>query len=172
MLSPIRLTQTALVLLAVALVGCSGLPGPFPAPGAALAIASPTGPSTPPMATTPSAILQMSTPQPDAGAVKGKLVYENTGQPYLATLYLGRAIPASQPGYPPMISFSDQTDPKATQDPSTGVFDFRGVAPGTYALILWSPVGNKIVEKPGSKESVLVEVRAGETSDLGTIPIR
>jgi len=167
-LSPIRLIQTTLLLLAVTLAGCGGLQALSPAPGA-----TPQTSSSPQPVPTPASIaLDVSAPAPGRGAVKGTLVAEDTSRPYVATLYLGRAIPPAQPGFPPMISFSEQSDPKAAQDPSSGAFGFKDVAPGTYALILWSPVGNKLIEKPGTKESVLVDVKAGEVSDLGTISIR
>jgi hypothetical protein len=68
-----------------------------------------------------------------------------------------------------MIAVSPDSDPRATQDPATGAFVFKDVPPGKYALAIWTPVGDTIIQKPGSDEYLLVEVKAGEITDLGTV---
>jgi len=112
------------------------------------------------------------TPCAGFGAVVGQLLTPGPGgEPYLATLYLGRAVPPSQPDYPPVIAFSEDTHPQAVQDADTGVFVFTDVLPGTYALVIWTPVANTVVQDPETEATLLFEVTAGEISDLGVVPI-
>lgn len=103
------------------------------------------------------------------GGVKGRLVVGGTHQPYVATLYLGRAIPGSSPAAGTVIGLSEDSAPKAVQDPATGAFVFTGVPPGTYALIIWNPAGNTVVTKPASSEYLLFQVAPGQVFDLGDV---
>jgi hypothetical protein len=97
------------------------------------------------------------------------LVSDNA--PYLAEIYLGNAIQADQPDFEPIISFSQETDPKAIQDQGSGEFVFAPIMPGTYALVLWTPVGSTVLREPNSDRFLLFVVEAGETLDVGTIVI-
>jgi hypothetical protein len=131
---------------------------PLPAPDAA---ASPL----------PTPLPAMPAPAAGMGAVHGVLITRSDHKPYQATLYLGRAIPSNKAGYGPMIAFSEDTEPKGEQDPATGVFQFKDVPPGTYALIIWTPVGNTVIEKPDSKDYLLVDVKAGQINEMGEVTV-
>ena len=116
--------------------------------------------------------LIIPTPTGKYGIITGKLVTIADGEeaPYIGTLYLGSTIQANQPGFPPLISYSEQSSPKAAQD-ETGQFIFIDVPPGEYAILLWSPGGNIILEDPSTKQSKLINVNGGEIYDLETIVI-
>lgn len=132
----------------------------YPAPTQASGQTAATG--------TPLAIPE---PEDQTGVVVGKLLTQGeNGEPYLATLYLARTVDADQEGFPPLIAFSEETDPRAVQD-SSGQFVFSEVPPGTYALIIWTPVTSNVIEETDSDEYLLFEVKAGEVTDLGIIPI-
>ena len=110
------------------------------------------------------------TPSPDTGIVLGTLLQlGNNKDPYIAELFLGRAIDAQQPGYEPMIGFSRETDPGAVQNQNTGEFYFLEVPSGKYALIAWSPLTSFIFKNETSGEFLILEVEPGKVLDLGEL---
>ena len=115
-----------------------------------------------------------ATPAPESGkgAVVGRLVASSTDGPgYMGgDLYLGSLIPASDPQAKPMVSFSENVDPKAGVYRSDGRFAFNNVPPGNYALVVWNPVTSFVVETPNSG-MVQVKVEPGKVTDLGAIVI-
>ena len=111
-------------------------------------------------------------PSPGFGVVTGRLLRLSAdSEPYIADLYLGVAIPADQSEFDPIISFSQESDPKAIQNLISGEFLFTNISPGTYALVIWTPIGSNIIQEPGSDKFLLIEVMDGELLDLGTIEI-
>jgi hypothetical protein len=119
-------------------------------------------------------VTQLIVPTPLTGkaVVTGVLLIGGEGgKPYMATLYLASTVPPSTPDYPPLIAFSEQSDQLGIQDVDTGRFLFTNVAPGQYAIIIWTPFGgNPLVDQSGN--SLLFTVKAGEVKDLGIIPIK
>ncbi len=118
-------------------------------------------------------VLDVPSPASGLGVVTGfLLVGGEGGQPYFGNaVYLGHALAPSDPAFPPMISLSETEDPLAVMD-QTGRFLFVDVEPGTYGLMLWSPVGSAPMQDPVTGTYMLIEVKAGETVDLGVIPIK
>jgi hypothetical protein len=144
--------------------GASQAESPLPAPGA--------GDMQAAQSPLPTPLPTVEVPTAGNGAVHGVLMTSNDHKPYQATLYLGRAIPPSDPKYGPMIGFSENVDPKAETDPTSGYFQFKDIPPGTYTLIIWTPVGSTAIEKPGTKEYLLFDVKVGEVTDLGEVLIQ
>jgi len=85
-------------------------------------------------------------------------------------LFLGKLIPADQPGAPPAVAFSEQTDLRASVRNSDGTFAFSDIAPGTYALIVWTPLTSFVIEA-ASGGLLKAVVEADRTNDLGTVVI-
>ena len=86
--------------------------------------------------------LPVQTPSSGKANVTGQLLINGKGgKPYLATLYLASTIAPSDPKYPPLISFSEKTDPLASQEVDTGRFLFTDVEPGQHAIIVWTVYG-------------------------------
>lgn len=123
----------------------------------------------PPATATPVIPVVVPTPKTDLGIVTGKLLSSDPDNPpYIATLYLGSTIKADKEGFPPMVSLSADTDPKALQD-DTGAFLFTDVKPGIYALVVWDPYNSVVVQDEKKENYLTFEVKAGEVTDLGTI---
>ena len=141
----------------------SEYPGPLSGAGATGVVTTPTYYVTQ---------LVVPTPSSGKGVVTGQLLVDGEGgTPYLATLYLASTVPASTPDYPPLIAFSEKTDQLAIQDVDNGRFLFTDVAPGQYAIIVWTPYGgNPLVDESGN--SIIFPVNADEVKDLGVIPIK
>jgi hypothetical protein len=136
---------------------------PYPGPGDAT--------STPQNQAVPTEIV-VPTASAGLGIVTGIMrTPDANGEPYLATLYLASTVQASDPNYPPLIAFSEADDPKAVQDAS-GRFLFIDVEPGEYALLIWTPVGNTVIEDPETEQYFVFTVEAGKVLDLGVIPIK
>jgi hypothetical protein len=115
--------------------------------------------------------LEIPEPSADSGVVTGQLLTPGPGgDPYIGSLYLASTISSDQEGFPPIVAFSDQTDPLAVQD-QTGRFLFDDIAPGTYSLVIWNPVASTVIEEPGTNDYMVFEVTAGEVTDLGVIGI-
>lgn len=115
--------------------------------------------------------LEIPEPSSDTGVITGQLLTPGPGgEPYYATLYLAQTIEASEAGYPPIISFSENENPVAQQDKS-GRFLFINVPPGEYALAIWSPISSTVIQDPDTGDYLVFEVKAGEITDLGVISI-
>ena len=151
------------------------LPGIYPGPPPIVptfdytgeAYPVPTGDPTPTLPEpTP---ISVPTPSQGLGIVTGTLLTSDTDhQPYLTDLYLGSTIPADKDGFPPMVSLSEATDPKAAQD-KTGFFLFTNIKPGFYALIVWNPITSTVIQDEKKENYYVFEVKAGEVTDLGEI---
>jgi len=121
---------------------------------------------------TPRPILfsEIPSPSPDSGVVTGILLQPGEKKdPYLAEIYLGRAIEAQQPGFDPIIGFSRETDPVAVQNQETGEFYFSDIPPGKYGLIIWNPINSYIFKNEKNEGFLILEVEAGSISDLGEL---
>lgn len=91
------------------------------------------------------------------------------GTPYLGDIYLGYLVKATQSGYPPMVKFSETTNPKAVVD-TEGHFYFSDIDPGEYALVIYSLGGTYIVsDKSGQTNYITGE--PGSSVDLGIISV-
>lgn len=116
--------------------------------------------------------ITLPAPGENTGVVYGTLItVSGDNTPYLApTLFLGTFLTAegSEEDAPMLGSLSVEEDPKAIQA-VTGEFLFDLVPPGKYGLFVWSPASAFILEDANTGQSVFIEVRAGETVDLGTI---
>jgi hypothetical protein len=118
---------------------------------------------------TPALPVVIPTPGDDLGVVTGMLLSSDTGNPpYLATLYLGNTINPDKEGFPPMVTLSEATDPKAVQDES-GTFVFSAIKPGFYAILVWDPTVSKVIMDEKDENYFVFEVKAGELTDLGVI---
>ena len=126
----------------------------------------PGSPQTQPIAAAPYVI---PNPTSDSGVVVGKII-DSQGKPFLNLMYLGYSIPADQPGFPPMISYDEETSPKSVQDVD-GRFYFANVPAGLYGLIIWNPVNSMVFEDSKTQQFLLIEVKPGETTDLGEIVV-
>ena len=115
--------------------------------------------------------LSIPTPESGSGIIVGQLLTPGAGgEPYYTSIYLARTIDTDKAGYPPIIAFSENEDPLASQD-KTGTFLFENVEPGLYALAIFSPLASTIIQDPDTGDYMLVEVRAGEVLELGVIGI-
>ena len=159
-------TQTALLSLLAALIlaACTvptltPAPSPFKSPLNTPASPAPSNPAP--------------TPKSGTGAVIGRTVAGSLDGPgYVGDeLYLGSLIPASDPQAEPMISLSENVDPKADIYQSDGYFAFNNVQPGNYALVMWNPVSSFVVELPNGSGMVQVKVEPDKVTDLGVIVI-
>lgn len=151
-------------------------PYPYPDPNATSSYDYSAGPgypvpeSTPYFNTLPDS-LTIPTPEAGKGQVIGQTLTPGPGgEPFYGSLYLARTVESDQEGFPPIVAFSEATDPVAIQD-KTGSFLFSNVEPGTYALVVWSPVSSTVIQKPDSEDYLLVAVKDGETTDLGILGI-
>jgi hypothetical protein len=108
----------------------------------------------------------------DTGIVIGQLLTPGPGgEPYIGVLYLASTLESSDPKYQPMVAFSEASDPKGIQD-RNGNFLFVDVPPGKYALIIWTPVTNTVIENPETGEYLYLDVTAGEILDLDVVSVK
>jgi len=110
------------------------------------------------------------TPSPGTGVVIGQInSTSQTSYSYTAQdLYLGKLLPANQPGAEPAITFTYGIDPATTVRNPDGTFAFTDIVPGIYVLIIWTPVSSLVIEAPeGGLIKVIVET--DKTTDLGTV---
>jgi hypothetical protein len=110
------------------------------------------------------------TPNPGTGVIIGQIKSSTQGgYSYTAQdLYLGKLIPANQPDAEPAVSFTYGVDPSTSVRNPDGTFAFTDVVPGTYVLIIWTPVTSFVIISPeGGLIKVIVE--PDKTTDLGTV---
>lgn len=119
-------------------------------------------------------LAELEIPEPDGntGIVTGQLVTAgSSSEPYIGTLYLASTLAPSDPKYPPMVAFSEDSDPMGIQD-RNGNFLFVNVPPGKYALLIWTPVTNTVIENLTTGEYLYFDVTAGEVLDLGVVKVK
>ncbi len=116
-------------------------------------------------AATPTLLPRNHTPLPNRGVVWGILSRE--GQPAAdQTMYL--ALMISEGGEIGVAALDPVRDPRAETDAS-GYFVFLNVPPGRYALGIMSPAGPVLIRR--ADDEIIVEVKAGQIADLGTVTI-
>lgn len=136
----------------------SPLPSPTPMP-------SPTPTSTPIPSPTP-----IPTPIPTKGAITGQLIGRESGKPEKGlVVYLGE-VSYMQPHSIPVVTMKQQASPHTMTDES-GHVAFLDLEPGTYALILWTPVMSFVINDPETGQGLLVAVEGGTITELGEITV-
>jgi hypothetical protein len=117
---------------------------------------------------------QLIVPEPSSGngvIIGTLLVNGDETQPFLTTLYLASITSAASENHPPTVYFSIKNDPIATQEKSTGRFMFGDVIPGQYALVISTPGETSIVPDENGN-TLVVDVKSNEVTDLGVIPVQ
>lgn len=146
------------------------LPTPTPEPPTATsAPEQPTATPTPvpPTATpTPEPPTPTFTPAATTGQVKGTLVDEETQQPIVGKQVL---LPAAAEESDGRVSLSVTSDTRLDiKTDDSGTFLAENVAPGKYGLM--AGMMATLTDKEGNY--IVFEVKAGETVDLGTLPVK
>jgi len=108
------------------------------------------------------------TPEPGKAVVSGKLLDSSFNEPYEASLFLSKNLTAEYPGYPPVISFSYQTNPRAAQD-DEGNFIFKNIEPGNYVIVLYKPTGQDFLKDGNNELPKMFNLKANEVVDLGIL---
>lgn len=84
------------------------------------------------------------------------------------TLFLGVILPLNS-GQAHLVNINPDQSPKTTIS-ADGGFEFSNIAPGQYALVLWSPLQSIIVPDPhDSQQDLLVTVTSDQIIDLGVL---
>lgn len=111
------------------------------------------------------------TPPADKGAIVGRFVDFETGQPPedAIPIVLGKLVPMSS-GDSAVITMSPSTSPQSIID-EHGYFAFLNVKPGTYAMVFWTPAESYVISDPETEDAILATVNAGEITDLGKMVI-
>ncbi len=170
--------KTILLLLAAMLVltGCDVLfPPSTPGTSAYPSDVNATGAYPGPAAVKPPANLPTRTPLPqpsaNTGTVTARIIQASTGAPLQGPLvYLGDVSPMT-PGPDYLITMQQNSSPHAPLD-RDGSFALMNVKPGTYGLIVWSPIKSTIVADPTKNlKELLVTVKPGEITDLGELVV-
>ena len=170
---------SVVLLLTLVLVGCGVEPTATPVSESptvqATPILTPTKPaptSTEPAPTpTESAPTPVPMPSADKGAIVGRFIDFETGEPPRTAMpvFLGELLPL-EPGDSFMITMLPTSAPQ-TEVNVQGDFVFSDVEPDTYAMIFWTPMNNWVISDPETEEAILVTVNAGEITDLGEVVV-
>jgi hypothetical protein len=106
----------------------------------------------------------------DKGAVIGRLVDINTGEPLaFQKVYLGFKIPLT-PGPGVNYGLQEQSSPQTITD-EQGRFAIGDIDPGSYILIAFHPAAISVVLMPNSDLELDVVVSAGQFQDLGELKV-
>jgi len=104
------------------------------------------------------------------GAITGVLLLSVDGTTRPAAnvpIYLAEALKDAG-GIERVASYSPVDSPRSTTD-ADGRFWFYNVKPGRYGLILDAVIQGFLLSKPGTDESLVIEVTRGQTNDLGNL---
>ena len=149
------------LFLAISVIGCSS--GSMP-PG------NPYPDDRPRSA--PSSISSFPSVVPTPLETKGTIIGQLKGRipgtsPEGLVLYLGTLLPLT-PGPDYLINLDPKNAP-STQLHADGRFIISNVAPGQYALILWTPRDSPFVPDPNNPEKeLIVNIEPGKIIDIGT----
>lgn len=108
----------------------------------------------------------LPTPLPGKAIVRGRILTSPTA--ILGELYLAKAVPTSNPDID-LLELDESQAPRALINRNTGEFAFINVAPGKYGIIAWEPMSSAPISDPMSKETLFIELRAGQVADLGEL---
>jgi len=116
--------------------------------------------------------LAIPTPSVVTGVINGRILIKGTNEPYLnSLLLLGEISKPDKEGYPPLIGYSLESNPRGTQS-TNGDFYFSNIMPGEYGIVLWSPMSTFLLSNFETGETILITVTAGEITDLGAVYIK
>lgn len=112
-----------------------------------------------------------------SGVVEGSIMVNlKAGPKPLATTIIALAeVILDEQGKPKVAGYSASSAPRTISD-EQGFFKIENVKPGTYGLILDSVISSYLLADPVSGDSILLEVKGGEVTDLGhmeyeTLPV-
>jgi hypothetical protein len=104
-------------------------------------------------------------------SVEVELISNKTRKIPEAMIYLSKNASEGQEGIPAILAFSYQSSPLGILT-ETGSFVFLNVAPGQYALTLWSPMAPPYFMKSADGNDYLwVNVEADKSLNLGKIEV-
>ncbi len=166
-----------LVLVSAILLSCqSSKPEPTESPLTIPVSDSPVPPppDTETVAQIPIQITQVPlvapTPKPGKAVVMGVLLRDSYGMPIepmtKIRLYLGSIILSSSGGR--VVVNKPERDP-LTFTNEDGSFFFTDIEPGTYGLIVVTPLGSVLMKHQDTGEEVVFTVEAGDVHDLGEL---
>jgi hypothetical protein len=135
---------------------------PMPTPAFISPLPSPTA-----IYASPTIVL---TPNLTQGTITGRLINSVSGAPIdNQIIYLGDLLPM-EPGPAYLIIMKQRESPNTVTD-KEGWFIFPNLAPGTYALILWTPGISKVIIDAETNKELLATVEAGKITNLGEIRV-
>lgn len=163
-----HLRIVTLLILVIGLSACSTEPTLKVASDSPLAQTSPL--------VTPTAYIAVPTPipdpPPDKGAITGRFIDYVSGEPAVEmVVYLGELSPLNIGDSESHVIMILPNSSPSTMTDRHGYFAFLNVEPGTYAMVMWTPVNSWVVSDPETKLGILVTVEAGVITDLGEIAI-
>ena len=161
---------SVVLLLTLLLVGCGAEPTATPVSESQLVQDTPL-PTPAEPTPTESAPTPVPLPSADRGAIVGRFVDFETGEPPRTAMpvFLGELAPLT-PGDSFMITMLPSSAPQTEVD-AQGYFVFSDIEPDTYAMIFWTPMKSWVISDPETEEAILVTVNAGEITDLGEIAV-
>ena len=107
---------------------------------------------------------------PDTGAITGRiLVVKPEGEIPVSNMILGLAEVIRDENGVAKVSGYVQGGPNRTTTDAYGRFILNGVKPGTYTLILDAVVMQYQLEDESSGDTILVDVTAGQETNVGTL---
>lgn len=163
-----------LFLIVIVVAGCGEVKPSEPSQPTAV-VDSPlakTSPLSPPTTVaSDKSPMRTALPQPaeGKGAVTGRMINAATGQRMIAiTVYLGDVASMGE-GKGNVVTIKEKGSPRTLTD-ADGYFAFTDIEPGTYALVLWTPLNSIVVEDRDSPgEYFLVTVENSRITDLGEV---
>lgn len=167
--------------LLLMVTGCKTQPTPFVSPLPVSTDSTQTIAMTSPVNTPPSDIVGQEqasydeelVPDADTGIVTGVIERVKHDLPLAEwNLYLGHIIHADDDITFEVARMSPAEDPYAHLSLEDGVFIFKGIQPGKYALYTTNPRGEAILlVNLDTGMDVIFEVQAGKVLDLGIVPV-
>jgi len=154
--------RTIPILFLLTLVASACYWQPVPAPTTRPVVeASPTAAAPAPTA--------VPTSQPDRGTITGALNREDKPDVSIpdADLFLAEIL--SGGGNTLSVAALDMNAAPKAKTGTDGHFTFVDVAPGTYTLVIRTPLGAMLIPDPDSGHDLLIPVKADKTVDLGQL---
>ncbi|MEM3433444.1 MAG: hypothetical protein QXP27_04665 [Candidatus Methanomethyliaceae archaeon] len=117
--------------------------------------------------------LEVPTPSPGFGVVRGRLVaVAPSARAFLAgDIYLAPVIYTQGSTPIPFVRVKTGEDPKANLRNQANEFAIVDVPPGKYGIVLHTPVSDYVVSDEAGG-FLIIEVREGEVLDLGVVELR
>lgn len=107
-------------------------------------------------------------PTDGTGKIVGRLVDPSINAPHASARIILGTVRATDDGTDTVITMRELSSPQTRTD-AQGYFQLDELMPGEYVLILWTPLGTKMLEDPINGSELYIDLMANQVAEVGQL---